>query len=547
LGRTTPKKKLKQKQASAKSKLYSKKLRQTQRLAAQLKSGKLDIKHRQRRKSAKTRFKSSAPHMQYKQKRSTNQFKSSGSIIRSKISAPAVQNKSSSLTATLVRPQIVIEQQPIIPIRPQAIIEQPTMLLPVQVQTQTPIQPAQAVAGPSRVAFRIFAICLTATAVCVNASNYSPLIPTLHSALHINDGQVGLFSTLFFLGIIVANVPGGILADRFGSRPVMLVGLSLTTTGSLLFPVFPNFIWMVACRALIGLGGGAAMVSGSHACAQLGKYEPQAQGLQGGAAQLGVGLGLVSMTFLQGLLGWRDALFVCGILGIVAWLVWLWYPKEVHSLHRADQPAENPALAIRAPAMWMLGLANMGTFGLADAIMAWISVYFINVYGLPLAFAGSLGSAALFAGIFFQPLGGLLLARLQRPVLLIRVGTLMCFLSVVALALPFHWFPLAIVGLILFAIGTTLPFASIFSTASMVGKVSGAGAGISQALVAIMASLAAVTGAPLIGLVLESTSSFTTALGSIGLIFPTIAVTASLFLGFALKPTKYKNLALSVQ
>ena len=121
----------------------------------------------------------------------------------------------------------------------------------------------------------------------------------------------------------------------------------------------------------------------------------------------------------------------------------------------------------------------------------------------------------------------------------------MCFLSVIALALPFHWFPLAIVGLILFAVGTTLPTAAIFSTASMVGKTSGAGAGVSQALVAIMASLAAVTGAPLIGLFLEHTGSFTTALASVGLIFPTVAVIASFSLGFVLKSAKRKSPALN--
>jgi hypothetical protein len=79
----------------------------------------------------------------------------------------------------------------------------------------------------------------------------------------------------------------------------------------------------------------------------------------------------------------------------------------------------------------------------------------------------------------------------------------------------------------------------------MVGKTSGAGAGISQALVANLASLAAVTGAPLIGLVLERTGSFTTALASVGLIFPAIAVTASLFLGFVLKPIQHKSLVLN--
>ena len=505
-------------------------------------------------------FKSPGPRVQSRSKRSTSQFtraasspkgstsqfKSPGSIIRSNISAPSAQATSLTLSATPAQPHS-ISKQPTLPAESQVIIEHPTIQISVKVPTQTLIPAEQAVTQSPRVAFRVFAICLASIAVCVNGSNYGPLIPTLHSVLHIDGGQIGLFSTLFFLGIIVSNVPGGILADRLGSRPVMLAGLSLTTAGSLLFPVFPIFIWMLACRALIGLGAGIALVSSSHACAQLGKYEPQGQGLRGGAAQLGAGLGLVSMAFLQGLLGWRNALFVCGILGLVALIVWLWYPKEVRSANRDNRAVENPTLALRSPIIWMLGLANMGTLGLTNAIMAWISVYFLKEYGLPLALAGALASTALFGGIFFQMLGGLLLARLQKPVPLIYIGTVMCFLSVVALALPLHIFPLAIVGLTLFAVGTTLPSAAIFSTASMIGKRSGGGAGTSQALLSVLASLAAVTGTPLIGLILERTGGFTAALGSIGLIFPAIAVTASLFLGFVLKPTKHENLALSAQ
>ena len=532
-GKGITKKALKQRKARAKAGLHSKELKQTQKLAVRIKSGNHTREQPLRRRVTTVQFKSLGPHVQSEPKRSTtSQSKSLASVTPSNISAPAIPTKSS----TPVTP----------PVHPRALIEPSTISLPVQAQTQVPIQSAQAVTQTPHVAFRVFAICLATIAICVNFSNYSSLIPAMHSALHIDDGQVGLFSTLLFLGIILANVPGGILADRFGPRPTVLVALSCTTAGSLLFPVFPNFIWMVACRALIGLGAGAALVSCSFVCAQLGKYEPLGQGLHGGAVQLGIGLGLFSMTFLQELLGWRNALFVCGVLGIIALIVWLWYPKDVHSSNRDHHPpADNPALAVRTPAIWMLGLANMGTFGLADAIMAWISVYFIRQYGLPLAFAGALGSAAFFAGIILQPLGGLLLARLQKPVLLIRIGTVMGLLSVVALALPFHWFPLALVGLTLFAIGTTLPYAAVFSTASLVGKMSGAGAGISQAIVAILASLVAVTGAPLIGLVLESTSSFPVALGSIGLIFPTIAVTASLFLGFVLKSTKHKSLVLS--
>lgn len=377
------------------------------------------------------------------------------------------------------------------------------------------------------IALRFLAICLVPVAVCVNFTNYGPLIPLLQNELHANSSQIGLFSTLLFLGLALTNIPGGILSDRFGSRATMLGSLILVSGGSLLFPLFSNFTWMALCRFMIGLGAGAALVAGSHATAELGKHEALGQGLNGGVAQLGAGLGLFVVPQLIGPLGWRGALFASGILGAVAFLVWLLVPGGT-STHVGEVHQEaNPAAGIRSPAIWMLGLANMGTFGLSNAIAAWFAVYFTNRYGLPLALAAGLGSLGLFAGLIFRPLGGLLLARSRRPLLLIRIGTIMAFVGVGVLALPITLLPVAFIGLFLLALGTTLPYAAIFSTAAAVGRKSPIGSGVAQGLVAVLASPAAIVGPPLIGLLLEQTNSFSLAFGVIALIFPSVAVIAS--------------------
>src|SRR5436309_170666 len=89
----------KQREASTKSRLDSKQLRQTQKLAVQIRSGKLDTKHTQRRKSTTMQFKSPGSRVQSKPKGSSSQFKSPGSIIPSNTSTPAAQTKSPTLTA----------------------------------------------------------------------------------------------------------------------------------------------------------------------------------------------------------------------------------------------------------------------------------------------------------------------------------------------------------------------------------------------------------------------------------------------------------------
>jgi MFS family permease len=380
------------------------------------------------------------------------------------------------------------------------------------------------------IVMRLIAICLAPVAVGINFTNYGPLIPLLQNELHVDSGQIGLFSTLLFLGLALTNIPGGILSDRFGSRTTMLGSLLLVSAGSLLFPLAPNFTWMAICRVLVGLGAGAALVAGSHATAELGKYEALGQGLNGGVALLGAGLGLFATSQLLGPLGWRGALFVGGLLGVVALLVWLLVPGRA-----ADHAAEvhqkaNPAVGIRTPAIWKLGLSNMGTFGLINAVAAWLAVYFTNRYDLPLELAAGLGSLGLFAGIIFRPLGGILLARTQHPLLFIRLGTIMAFLGLGMLALPITLLPFSLFGLLLFALGTTFPYAAIFSSAAAVGRAGPIGPGVAQGLIAVMASPAAIAGPPIIGLLLAQTHNFTSAFGVIALTFSVVGVVASCLL-----------------
>lgn len=402
-------------------------------------------------------------------------------------------------------------------------------MLPPPIEAHPPL-PAAQVQHRQHTLLRLVAICLAPVAVCINFTNYGPLIPLLQNELHVDSSQIGLFSTLLFLGIALTNIPGGMLSDRFGSRMTMLVSLLLVSAGSLLFPFFPSFTGMVICRAMIGLGAGAALVAGSHATAELGKYEALGQGLNGGVAQLGAGLGLFVTPQLLGLFGWRGALFASGLLGVVAFLVWLLVPGRVSDHVVKTHQKANPGVGMRTPAIWLLGLSNMGTIGLSNAITAWLAVYFTNRYNLPLVLAAEIGSLGLFAGIIFRPLGGILLARTQRPRLLIRMGTIMAFLGVSVLALPVTPLSLALVGLLLFALGTTLPYAAIFSTAAAVGRTSPIGPGVAQGLIAVLASPVAIAGPPLIGLLLEQTHNFTSAFGVIALTFSVVTVIASCLL-----------------
>ena len=381
----------------------------------------------------------------------------------------------------------------------------------------------------SSLPLRIFAVCLTSVVTAAQYTNYGPLIPVLQANLHINSGQAGLLSTFLFLGLAVMYIPAGILSDRYGSRPVLIGSSILFTVAGILLPLFANFFWILACRAMIGFGIGAAFVAGARTASNMGKHAPLGQGLYGGSVQIGSGLGLLVTPFLLTAFGWRGTFLFWGLLGIASIAAWLFIDdgEEAHEPVRADVMA-----GVRSPAVWTLGLSHMGTFGLGNALAAWIAVYLAHQYGFSLTLAATLGSLALLTGMFFRPLGGILLSRrVIGAIPLLRIGTIMASSGVALLAIPLRFPLLVIAGMALIAIGATIPYTSVFNEAAHLRGVS---KGIAQALASVISIPTVILGPPLIGLLFELTGSFTPAFGSI-LLFGCIAITASFLAGSAVR------------
>jgi MFS family permease len=67
------------------------------------------------------------------------------------------------------------------------------------------------------------------------------------------------------LTFAAAQIPIGILLDRYGPRRVQSVVLVAAAAGAALFAVSDNFLLLLAGRPLIGLGVAASLTSGLKA------------------------------------------------------------------------------------------------------------------------------------------------------------------------------------------------------------------------------------------------------------------------------------------
>lgn len=90
---------------------------------------------------------------------------------------------------------------------------------------------------------------------------YTTVLPSMQSDLGINNQQAGLLATYNLLGYLAMAMTGGMLASRYGARAVASAGLLIAGTGMLLTGTADSFSYILALRALTGIGSGAANVA----------------------------------------------------------------------------------------------------------------------------------------------------------------------------------------------------------------------------------------------------------------------------------------------
>jgi DHA1 family bicyclomycin/chloramphenicol resistance-like MFS transporter len=88
---------------------------------------------------------------------------------------------------------------------------------------------------------------------------FFPLIPVLKGVFGLTNAQAQLAFTAGVLGMAFSTLVYGSAADRYGSRPVLLVGLALFLIGSALSALAPTFLLLLAGRAIQSIGAGCGI------------------------------------------------------------------------------------------------------------------------------------------------------------------------------------------------------------------------------------------------------------------------------------------------
>ena len=277
--------------------------------------------------------------------------------------------------------------------------------------------PRPPAAGPMRQATVVVVLILMLGIQPVTTDLYLPALPTLARDLGASAGTAQLTLSALIVCFGVAQLVWGPLSDRFGRRPVLLAGLALYCVAALGAALAPAAGWLVAWRALQGVGMAAAVTCGRSIIRDL--YEPR-EGARVMSRALG-GLGLLAMAspLLGGLLvehwHWRATLAAVTLFGVAA-LAFV----ALRFVETLAQPDPRGTELHRIAANWRRILAHptfiawaallCASWGGLFAMLASSSFVFIEVLGASRQACGAMLASSSIAYI----VGTLLCRRLLR-------------------------------------------------------------------------------------------------------------------------------------
>jgi multidrug resistance protein len=119
-----------------------------------------------------------------------------------------------------------------------------------------------------------------------------PLLPTYAAAFHVSPTAIGFLVTSFSLLQLVAVPVWGAISDRFGRRPVLIVGLVGSTASYVLFAVAGSY-WALLVSRIVAGAMGATIGVGQAYIADITPPERRAHamGILGAAFAMGFILG----------------------------------------------------------------------------------------------------------------------------------------------------------------------------------------------------------------------------------------------------------------
>ncbi|TDW28474.1 MFS transporter [Cryobacterium psychrophilum] len=258
------------------------------------------------------------------------------------------------------------------------------------------------------------------------------------SAAERFGGSAAVLSSLAVVQLIVyasAQIPVGVMVDRFGPRVLMVGGTALMAAGQLTLAFAPNITIAVIGRILVGAGDATIFISMIRLISLWfsGRRVPLLSQWMGNIGQLGQVLSAVPLAWLLHIWGWTPAFVSAASVAVLALIVLLVFVRD-RPVGAQEHPRANgwrEALvqlrhSFRRPGT-QLGFWSHYVTQSSGNIFTLLWGFPFMVYGLGYdpARAAAMLTILVGAGLVFGPVLGVLTARhpLRRSNIVLGIVT----------------------------------------------------------------------------------------------------------------------------
>jgi predicted MFS family arabinose efflux permease len=265
-----------------------------------------------------------------------------------------------------------------------------------------------------------------------------------------DPARVGLALGMYGLTQAFMQIPFGLASDRWGRRPVVLVGLLLFVLGSVICALSNDIFWITIGRAIQGSGAISAAITAWLADATRPEVRTRAMAMVGGSIGLSFALALVVAPLIVGAGGLSGLFWSIAFLGVVCLAVARFVVPVVPLAAKPERPARVMQVFTHIDLLRL----NFGVFCLhliQVAMFVVVPPLFIKLGGLSSAELWKVYLPVIFGSfIFMVPL--IFVAEKRRA------HRAMLRLAVAGLVVVFALLPWASQGFYLLAAGLTAFF-----------------------------------------------------------------------------------------
>jgi len=254
--------------------------------------------------------------------------------------------------------------------------------------------------------------------------------------LGLSQFQHSLIITGPMLGIVVAAMLGGALADRYGTRPIVGIGAILGALGAILRTFVGSFGPMFGLSIILGIG--TALVFSNLPKIVAMWFPPKQIGMATGFYYTGIGVGTATGLAASGAFAtWQQACLITGIGALVAAALWTVLGRSAPTTKIGTELSvglrQSLRHSVRVKDIWILFIVLFLSLGAILSYLSSLPVMLQQIHHVPPRTAALFSSVVVYAmvcGQFFLPLLSDRLG-LRKPVVVwsMVLGAVLAFLT----------------------------------------------------------------------------------------------------------------------